>query len=415
MGEDAGPWQAPRARINRLSALGVIYAMIGAVASRPALPPSPLKMPRSVLLLAFATFAAWGICAAAEPLDSLLPLDSEIQRILDDRVVTYQDSVGLVVGVITPQSRKIFARGTYDVGDDAKVDGDTIFEIGSVSKIFTALLLADMARRGEASPSDPVAKYLPAGTKLPERGRAMTLLDLATHTSGLPGSASNVLIIDLNNPNKELSAEQLYRFLAGYELNREVGSAYAFSNVGYAILGLALADRSKLEFQDLLRARIFDPLHMNSTRIVLPIDFKDRLTIGHDEHLRAVPSTQIPKLLGSDSVRSSADDLLNFVAANLGYVNSPLGAAMADMLKVRRPTDYAQRQVALGWHVVTLHDTEIVWQNGQTAGYRAFVGFVPKTRVGVVVLSNAVNTIDDIGVHLLDPKHRSGTYTGKSQ
>src|SRR5277367_5103907 len=101
---------------------------------------------------------------------SILPGDADLQRIVDDRVVTYRDTVGLIVGVIEPSGRRLFARGPAQVGNDDNVDGDTIFEIGSVSKVFTALALADEARRGELSLNDPAVKYLPPGTTLPQRG-----------------------------------------------------------------------------------------------------------------------------------------------------------------------------------------------------------------------------------------------------
>jgi hypothetical protein len=102
-------------------------------------------------------------------------------------------------------------------------------------------------------------------------------------------------------------------------------------------------------------------------------------------------------------MRSTANDLLEFLAANIGLVRTPLAAAMGDMVKVRRPTQYLELKAALGWHVATLHNIDIVWHNGQSAGHRVFVGFSPRLRAGVVVLSNSANSIDDIGVHILDP------------
>ncbi len=125
-----------------------------------------------------------------------------------------------------------------------------------------------------------------------------------------------------------------------------------------------------------------------------------------------MPHERTPTLLGSGGMRSTANDLLDFLAANIGLTASPLAPAMADMLTVKRPTQYLELKAALGWHVATLHGVEMVWENGQTAGYRAFIGYVPKKRIGVVVLSNSANTIDDIGVHILDkdsplrPLHR---------
>jgi CubicO group peptidase (beta-lactamase class C family) len=336
------------------------------------------------------------------PFVSALPSDTEIQRIVDDRVVTYRDSVGLVVGVIDPSGRKLFVRGPARVGNDAATDGDTIYELGGISKVFTALLLTDMARRGELSLSDPVAKFLPSGTTLPQRGHPITLLDLATHTSGLPRMPPNVAVTNLNDPNADMTEDQLLKSVAQYELTRDVGSGYEYSDAGYELLALAEEKASGLDYESLLKARILIPLKMPDTRITSSPEERDHFAAGYDQHLQPVPHATLPAVLGADGMRSTANDLLNFLAANIGLTSSPLAGAMADMTKTRRPTEFAQLKVALGWHVATLNSVEMIWENGQTDGFRAFIGYVPKTRTGVVVLSNAADTIDDIGVHILD-------------
>ncbi len=338
------------------------------------------------------------------PIASVLPTDAELQRIVDDRVNTYRDSVGLLIGVVEPSGRRFVSRGPAQVGNDDAVDGDTIYEIGGISKVFTALLLTDMAHRGEVSLNDPVSKYLPPDPKMPlYAGKPITLLDLATHTSGLPRMPSNVAPVDLNHPNADMNADQLLKSVSAYELTRAVGSGYEYSNAGFDLLALALAAAGHTDFETLLKARILAPLHMVSTHIAVSADEKEHQSSGYDMHLSPVPRASIPSVLGADGMRSTANDLLNFLAANIGLVNTPLAPAMGDMLKTVRPTQYEELKIALGWHVATLDGVEMVWENGRTEGYRAFIGFAPKLRVGVVVLSNAADTIDDIGVHILDP------------
>jgi D-alanyl-D-alanine-carboxypeptidase/D-alanyl-D-alanine-endopeptidase len=364
--------------------------MSGGLAAPAKKPPPPLRL-----------VAPPGAGVFAGPSD--LPSDTDIQRMVDDRVVTFHDSVGLIVGVIEPAGRRLFARGPAQVGNDDTVDGDTIFEIGSVSKVFTALALADEAHRGELSLNDPMAKYLPPGTTLPQRGpKPITLVDLGTHMSGLPNMPPNVVVTDFNNPNADMTQDQFLKSVAAYELTRDIGAGYQYSNAGYQLLGLAVANAAHTDFETLLKSRIFGPLKMDNTRIAASFDEKDRMSAGYDSHLQPVPHERMPTLLGSGGIRSTANDLLNFVAANIGLTASSLAPAMADMVKTQRPTQYLELKAALGWHVATLHGVEMVWENGQTAGYRAFIGFVPKTRSGVVVLSNSANTIDDIGVHILD-------------
>jgi len=256
--------------------------------------------------------------------------------------------------------------------------------------VFTALLLANMAERGEVALRDPVVKYLPPGTKMPERnGRSITPVDLATHTSGLPRLPTNMSPKDPNNPYADYSVKQLYEFLSTYQLSRDIGSQYEYSNLGGGLLGHALALRAGMSYEDLVESRICAPLGMNSTRITLTPEMKGRLAGGHNAALETVENWDLPTLAGAGALRSTANDLLTFVAANLGYTKSPLASAMAAMLKERRPTGQPGLEVALGWHIFTTGGKEIIWHNGGTGGYRSFMGLGPKARVGGVVLSNA--------------------------
>jgi serine-type D-Ala-D-Ala carboxypeptidase/endopeptidase len=347
--------------------------------------------------------------AAAEAQGSnAMPTDAEIHQMLVERIDTMHRSVGIVVGVIEPGGRRrIVSYGSVDKGG-APVNGETIFEIGSVTKVFTSLLLADMAQRGEVRLDDPVAKYLPAAVKMPERGgKQITLVDLATHTSGLPRMPNNFTPKNMKNPYVDYSDEQLYAFLSGYQLTRDIGSKYEYSNLGGGLLGFALARRAGTDYEMLVRTRICDPLGMSNTRITLTPEMQARLAVGHDAGLMPVENWDLPAAFaGAGALRSDADDMLTFVAANLGYVKTPLAPAMAAMLAVRRPTGMPDLDVALAWHIATADDKEIVWHNGGTGGYRTFIGYDAKRGVGAVVLSNASTPegVDDIGRHLLDAK-----------
>ena len=336
----------------------------------------------------------------------IVPSDADIRQILVDRIDLRHQSVGIVVGVIGPEERRVIAYGHLEKGDTRLLNGDTIFEIGSETKVFTSLLLADMVQRGEVALGDPVAKYLPPGTKMPERnGRSITLVDLATHTSGLPRLPANMSPKDPSNPYADYSVEQLYQFLSGYQLTRDIGSQYEYSNLGGGLLGHVLALRAGRSYEALVESRICIPLGMKSTLITLTPEMKARLAAGHDASLDTVENWDLPTLAGAGALRSTANDMLTFIAANLGYTKSPLAPAMAAMLKERRPTGQPGLEMALGWHIFTTGGKEIIWHNGGTGGYRSFMGFDPKTRLGVVLLSNAETSegVDDIGRHLLDP------------
>lgn len=332
--------------------------------------------------------------------------DAEIRKILVDRIDVRHQGVGIVVGVIEPAGRRVVAYGTFD-RDKRLVNGDTVFEIGSATKVFTALLLADAVQRGEIALSDPVSKFLPPEVKVPERGgKKITLQDLATHTSGLPRLPANLTPKDPANPYADYTVKQLYDFLGTYELPRDVGATYEYSNLGAGLLGHALARHARMDYETLVRTRITSMLAMKSTAITLPDSLQKRLAPGHNDQLARVPNWDLPTLAGAGALRSTANDLLNFLAANLRHNPAPLTPAMVSMLTVRRPTPMPGMTIALGWHITATPDgREIVWHNGGTGGYRAFMGFDSKSRVGVVVLSNTFTNegVDDIGRHLLDP------------
>ena len=354
------------------------------------------------------TLLLMGATALAQPpANSPVPGDDEIRKILAQRVEAKQ-ATGIVAGVIEPKGRRIVAYGTLAAGDKRALNGDTVFEIGSVTKVFTSLLLADMVQRGEVALGDPVSKYLPGGkVEVPERGgKKITLVDLATHTSGLPRMPNNFNPKDAANPYADYTVEQLYQFLSGYTLPRDIGAQYEYSNLGGGLLGHVLALRAGQSYEDLARTRILKPLGMNDTAVTLSAGMKERLAAGHNEKLQPVANWDLPTLAGAGALRSTANDMLTFVGAFVGYKDSPLAPAMKAMLETRRPAQ-GPMQTGLAWLVLPAPGgQQIVWHNGGTGGYRSFVGFDAQARVGVVVLANASTQlgVDDIGMHLLNPQ-----------
>ena len=242
--------------------------------------------------------------------------------------------------------------------------------------------------------------------KVPERGgKKITLADLATHTSALPRLPLNLNPANPANPYADYGEKQLHEFLSSHQLARDIGARYEYSNLGAGLLGHALARRAGTSFDALARTRITGPLGMKSTVVVPGDSLRARLAPGHDASRARVGNWDFDALAGAGALRSTANDLLTFLAANIGLAESPLAPAMASMLTTRRPTGGPGMDIALGWHIAKNGDREIVWHNGGTGGYRSFVGFDPKRRAGVVVLANMFTEagVDDIGRHLLDP------------
>ena len=291
------------------------------------------------------------------------------------------------------------AYGAFDAQDKRVPSADSVYEIRSISKVFTSTLLMDMVGRGEVKLDDPVSKYLPETVHIPSRhGKQITLLDLAMHVSGLPRMPTNFAPKDVANPYVDYSVQQMYDFLSNYQLTRDIGEKYEYSNLAVGLLGHALARRAGTDYETLLRTRILRPLGMNSTGVTLTPDMQKRLAPGHTETLQRASNWDIITLAGAGGIRSTVNDMFKFLAANMGLRPSPLQPAMKAMLSQRRASAKENVDVAIAWHIINRYGDDIIWHNGGTGGYHTFMGFDPKKQLGIIVLSNATNDIDDIGL-----------------
>lgn len=325
--------------------------------------------------------------------------DDDLRALLEERIASGHQP-GIVVGVVDGEKRRILGAGVAFEGGP-KVNGDTVFEIGSVSKVFTATLLAQMAAAGEVGLDDPIAKYLPVDAKVPSRsGKAITLRHLATHRSGLPRMPTNITARDAADPYADYGAAAMLALLGSLSLERDPGEAYEYSNLGAGLLGHLLATRAGLSFEQLLRERIFVPLGMNDTAVVLPPRLSGRLAHGHSLG-EPVSAWAFDVLAGAGGIRSTANDLLRFVAAFAGGRFTKLGTSM---LEATVEADAPNVRIGLGWHVTRRFGLDLVWHNGLTGGFASYVGFERGTRHGVVVLTNGHQGLEEIGLLVLDPR-----------
>jgi CubicO group peptidase (beta-lactamase class C family) len=352
----------------------------------------------SFYLIATATLFASTTKAGAQG-----PGEGAIQAIVNERVSSGR-AVGLVVATLDRGKTRVYTAGSSGT-EGVRLDANTVFEIGSITKVFTAALLADMVARGEVGLEDPISKYLPASVKIPTRnGKEITLVDLSTQFSGLPRLPANMNPKDGRNPYADYTVDQLYSFLAGYELTRDIGERYEYSNLGVGLLGHVLALKAGKSYEQLLIERIFEPLGMRDTRIVLTSGMSRRLARGHDEAGAPAANWDLPTLAGAGALRSTANDMLKFLAANLDSARTPVARALATTRVARRDVPGGPLQIGLGWHILSPFGQPIVWHNGGTGGYRAFIGLDHRTQRGVVVLSNKSISPDDIGIHILEPR-----------
>ncbi|MGD9648099.1 MAG: serine hydrolase [Pirellulales bacterium] len=293
-----------------------------------------------------------------------------------------------------------FFYGHVDDAGQRVPDRQTLFEIGSVSKTFTALLLADMVVRGELSLDDPVQKFLPADVPMKSRdGQPITLVQLATHTSGLPRMPSNFSPADLANPYADYDEQHLYEYFRKARRLREPGGKPVYSNLGMGLLGHALAQAAGKSYEEMIEERICKPLAMTRTRVTLDNALRADLAQPHDGDGAAVKPWDLNALAGAGGIRSDVDDMLAYTAAHLGLVETPLKAAIELVLTPRIKYDTGGG-IALAWHI--LPNDKVIMHNGQTGGFHSIVALRPDLKLGVVVLaSTAWQGVDVIGYGLL--------------
>ncbi len=358
--------------VNRIVSAVSAVSIVGACQSIPSPAPAPASK-----------------AAVVPRQESYFPPDAKLSELLQ-ALVEQGQSKGLVLGLLEPDGRRrIVVHG--DAGTGAPpLSSKTLFEIGSIAKTFTGALLADMVRRGELSLNDPVSKFLPAGVKVPSRnGREITLVDLATHTSGLPRSPIGYKIPDPSNPYARFEAEHLYEFLSSHELRRDVGAEWEYSNLGMGLLGHALTRAAGVEtIGELIRQRITGPLKMKMTDYGRSNGVGGSMAKGHNPDGEVVPYWDFAVLAGAGGLNSNAEDLLTYLDANVGAPRSPMEGAMRDSHQPRYPLSLKGNSASLGWDHRVRGNRTIVYKGGSTAGFGAAVGIDPATGAGVVVLGN---------------------------
>ena len=296
----------------------------------------------------------------------------------------------LVTGRAVPSLAYAVVRdGDVTLGGFGGAGPRTIFEIGSLTKVFTALLLADMAERGQVRLSDPAARYLPGGAG------PVTLADLATHTAGLPRLPPGLAWSALTRRRDPYAGYPEARLVRAAHRSLRASSrpnAYAYSNYGYGLLGYLLGQAAGSSYQALVTERICDPLGLADTTFDVPQAYRGRLAQGHARG-RAVPGWHMGALAAAGGLHSTAADLATLLRACLptsagtAPAGTPLDAALRATMRPR--ADIPSGQIGLAWHRTVRGDRELIWHNGMTGGYSAMIAFDPVRSLGVAALANA--------------------------
>jgi CubicO group peptidase (beta-lactamase class C family) len=339
---------------------------------------------------------------AAQPTGDRL---TEIREVVRDRGKERKTHTGIVVGVVDAEGRRTFGYGQPQDGG-SRVDSSTIFEIGSLTKVFTGLLLAGAVEQDVASLDTPVEKTLPITVNTPaQSGKEITFRHLVTHTSGLPRLPANFSLENRDDPYANYTIKNLYHAANKEELQSVPGTEREYSNLGYGLLGHALARVQEADYASLVRSRIADPLDMSKTRIAVSSADSSAMATGHDPVGRPVPYWSFTEAFaGTGALHSSANDLLTFLEAQLGLRTVPDRLAEAIDRSHTVLHEGEEDDIAYGWHVRSVNGRQTYWHSGRTGGFTSFMAFDPERKIGVVVLSNSARSVDDLGFRVLNQK-----------
>jgi D-alanyl-D-alanine-carboxypeptidase/D-alanyl-D-alanine-endopeptidase len=331
-------------------------------------------------------------------------LDKDLAGALESGELAPSTGAGVCIAVVDHGVRRVFSYGA------AKTD--SIFEIGSITKTFTGLILSEMVEQGKVKFDDPVRELLPPGTVQKPAGAEITLLDLATQHSGLPRMPDNFKPGDPQNPYADYHATNLYAYLAKQGVAKPDKAGFLYSNLGFGTLGQALSVRAGVPYPQLLKEEILDPLGMHDTSVALSPEQQARFIPGHTGDHKPAHAWDLDAFAGAGAIRSTASDMLTYVEANLHPESmKPAGSSpAAKTIKAALAQDhelhadsFGGQKIALAW----LFDpvTGNYWHNGATGGYSAYAFFNPTGDYAAVVLLNATlgergSYADRIGEHI---------------
>jgi CubicO group peptidase (beta-lactamase class C family) len=328
-----------------------------------------------------------------------------IDKKVDESIASYINNLstaGVSIGVFKEEKITVYNYGETEKGNKQLPAAATIYEIGSISKTYTAILLADAVKKGKIKLDDPVNKYLPDSIPLLQyNNKVITVQMLSNHSSAIPYMPDNFNKpgIDGQNSFKDYNNADLFSFLKHLKLTREPGAKYEYSNTAVGLLGVILEKINKKSFAVLITETICNPLGMKDTKQTLLQKDLVRFAKGYADNGNANASWDFLSLAAAGCIRSTVNDMMKYLKANINTKNPSLQAAMQLSHKVTSEKD--NQKVALGWHILKPGNDEIVFHNGQTGGYHAYMAFNKEKKIGIVILSNCALSMDAAGNELM--------------
>jgi len=331
------------------------------------------------------------------------PLQTPLEKELDSVIRIYiqkTNPVGLSIGIFKAGKNSIYGYGETVKGNNKIPDANTIFEIGSITKTFTATLLAYFVNQGKIKSTDPITKYLPDSVAKNIVLKEVSVLSLCNHTSGLAPLPDNFETgnYDPVNPYKNYTREKLFAYLKNCKLNSKPGEVYAYSNMGFGLLGVILERASNQTYEQLVKNLICGPLKLESTIQHLSPQENIRFVKAYNEAGKETPAWDFDALQACGSLHSTINDLLKYAEANMKLEQNELSKAFQLTHQI---TFDKNIKVGLGWHILKVNTTEYMYHNGRTGGSSSFLAFNSDKNIAVVILSNSAESTDLVGSDII--------------
>lgn len=325
--------------------------------------------------------------------------------------------VGLVVAAVADDKKDITGFGSKSLDTASIPTQETMFEIGSVSKVFTATLLARIVKESKLSLKHSITDfgYLPRNIKADKK--EITLEQLVTHTSGLPRMSLDIYkptqlwsVVSGGNPYAWYTEDKMYQIFKQVRL-KNPAKEIRYSNIGYGLLGLLLENYANTTYQNLIQEKISQPLNLQDTTVRMDDNQTARFASGYQGYFKlgklylakkAKPWDFATGMQGAGSLRSTGQDMLRFLTANMQDSEQKLTKVLKKTHQTLKNID--EDRIGMGWFIKEIPDAqqEIIFHNGITGGYAAFIAMTSDYRFGVVVLSSTSRSVSNIGHAVLD-------------
>lgn len=328
--------------------------------------------------------------------------DENTTQTLKNYVNEFPNQTQFSVAIIDGDQTQFYGQVKFSDTINEFDNSNSVFQIGSVTKVFTSTLLAQLVIEKEVKLTDSVQRYF--NFSLNEKGT--TLEQLSNHTSGLPRLPSNLNLaaLDLKNPYKSYAEADLEYYLkTEMEIPTTEEKTYQYSNIGASILAKALENASGKNYSELLSERIFQPLEMNQSTLNEG-EAKNNMVQGIDQNGNPTPVWEMGVFEGAGAILSSTKDLSNFLKAHFKEQENAFSLTLMPTFMVNK-----NLRLGLGWHILQDETgNDLYWHNGGTGGYSSSVFMVPATQKAVIILTNVsafhakASTIDELGFKLLN-------------